>query len=199
MLLRPGNHVIIIDKKNKASFEASILSVVERGFSLVLLSEMRLYPGDEIELEVPQREDALYVLQAKVLKAGENQEYTLQELDGTQRRQRRKSRRIPVNHRAECILLSDNKYDNDFLEGKIMNISRGGALLTVKNPLQMMSELQIIFEISLNKERAVSTGMKGKVVREHVPPLDSAREENVRQWEYSYGVEFEKPFAVLNS
>ena len=82
---------------------------------------------------------------------------------------------------------------NSFKEAKILNISRGGALLMVKTPLELMGELQLFFEIPLNKEREISTGMKGKVVREHLPATGGHDE-----WQYSYGVEFEEPFYALS-
>ncbi len=193
MLLKPGNQVKIINRKMNASGDALILSAGEIEFSLVLLSGLKLSPGDEIELEAPQREDALYVIRACVLgkeSDGSNGSYNLKQLGEEQRWQRRKSERIPVNYCAEYILLSEKV----FKEAKILDISRGGVLLAVKNPIRMMCELQLFFEISLGWENKISTGMKGKVVREHFPAAGGGEE-----WQYSYGVEFEEPFSALSN
>lgn len=188
MLLKPGNQVKIINRKKNASGDALVLNADEMEFSLVLLSDLSLSPGDEIELEAPQREDALYIIRACVLEERIDGSYNLKQLGEVQRWQRRKSERIPVNYRAEYILL----FEKTFKEGKILNISRGGVLLSVKNPIQMMCELQLFFEIPLNLGNKISTGMKGKVVREHFPAAGGGEE-----WQYSYGVEFEEPFSAL--
>jgi c-di-GMP-binding flagellar brake protein YcgR len=193
MILKSGNRVKVIDRKKNVSGDATILSAGEREFSLTMLSNLELNPGDEIELEASKREDALYIIRASVLGTGKDGSYNLKQLGEEQRWQRRKSERIPVNYRAEYILL-DKICVNSFQEARILNISRGGALLEVKTPLQLMSELQLFFEIPLNRGEEVSTGMKGKVVREHLP----AEGADLGEWQYSYGIEFEEPFAALS-
>lgn len=196
MLLKPGNQVKIIDRKKNTSDDAVIITAVtagEKEFSLAIKSVLSLYPGDEITLEAPQREDALYIIRATVLEVLGGGTCILKQLGEEQRWQRRKSGRIPVNYRAEYVLLSEKIDVNSFKEAKILNISRGGALLMVKTPLELMGELQLFFEIPLNKEREISTGMKGKVVREHLPATGGHDE-----WQYSYGVEFEEPFYALS-
>ncbi|MGI6327374.1 MAG: PilZ domain-containing protein [Dethiobacteria bacterium] len=165
----------------------------EKEFSLAIMSVLSLYPGDEITLEAPQREDALYIIRATVLEVLDGGACILKQLGEEQRWQRRKSGRIPVNYRAEYVLLSEKVDVNSFKQAKILNISRGGALLMVKTPLELMGELQLFFEISLNREREISTGMKGKVVREHLLATGDHDE-----WQYSYGVEFEEPFYALS-
>jgi hypothetical protein len=191
MLLTPGNRVKIIDRKKNVSGDADILNAGEREISLVLLSDLGLNPGDEIELETPQREDALYIIRASVLEACKGGTYNLKRLGEKQRWQRRKFERFPVNYRAGYILLFEKVDFDSFKEGMILNISRGGVLLMVKTPLQLMSELQLFFEIPLNRERGISTSMKGKVVREHLPAAGG-------EWQYGYGVEFEEPFYALS-
>ena len=189
MILKSGNRVKVIDRKKNASGDATILSAGEREFSLTMLSNLELNPGDEIELEASKREDALYII-ASVLVP---QRWFQTSSTGRRALERRKSERIPVNYRAEYILL-DKICVNSFQEARILNISRGGALLEVKTPLQLMSELQLFFEIPLNRGEEVSTGMKGKVVREHLP----AEGADLGEWQYSYGIEFEVPFAALS-
>jgi c-di-GMP-binding flagellar brake protein YcgR len=196
MLLKPGNEVKIIDRKKNTSGDAVIMTAVtagEKEFSLAIMSVLSLYPGDEITLEAPQREDALYIIRATVLEVLDGGACILKQLGEEQRWQRRKSGRIPVNYRAEYVLLSEKVDVNSFKQAKILNISRGGALLMVKTPLELMGELQLFFEISLNREREISTGMKGKVVREHLLATGDHDE-----WQYSYGVEFEEPFYALS-
>ncbi len=196
MFLKPGNQVKIIDRKKNISGDALILTAVttgEREFSLTAMSVPGLCPGDVVALEAPQREDALYIIHAAVLAVLDNGTCILRQLGEEQRWQRRKSWRIPVNYRAEYILLSEKIDENSFKEAKILNISRGGALLMVKAPLELMVELQLFFEIHLNREKEISTGMKGRVVRKHSPAANGGDE-----WQYSYGVEFEEPFYALS-
>jgi c-di-GMP-binding flagellar brake protein YcgR len=196
MLLKPGNQVKIIDRNKNTSGDAVVLTADaagEKEFSLAIMSVLSLYSGDEVALEAPQREDALYIIRATVLEVLDNGACILKQLGEEQRWQRRKSGRIPVNYRAEYVLLSEKVDVNSFKQAKILNISRGGALLMVKTPLELMGELQLFFEISLNREREISTGMKGKVVREHLLATGDHDE-----WQYSYGVEFEEPFYALS-
>ena len=196
MLLKPGNQVKIIDRNKNTSGDAVVLTADaagEKEFSLAIMSVLSLYSGDEVALEAPQREDALYIIRATVLEVLDGGACILKQLGEEQRWQRRKSGRIPVNYRAEYVLLSEKIDVNSFKEAKILNISRGGALLMVKTPLELMGELQLFFEISLNREREISTGMKGKVVREHLLATGDHDE-----WQYSYGVEFEEPFYALS-
>ncbi|NLL20390.1 MAG: hypothetical protein GX263_01455, partial [Firmicutes bacterium] len=128
MLLKPGNQVKIIDRKKNTSDDAVIITAVtagEKEFSLAIKSVLSLYPGDEITLEAPQREDALYIIRATVLEVLGGGTCILKQLGEEQRWQRRKSERIPVNYRAEYILL-DKICVNSFQEARILNISRGG-------------------------------------------------------------------------
>ncbi len=197
VFLKPGYQVKIRDLKNRATDEATILELRTPEKLQVSLCRLRLNPGDIIELEIPQRGEALCVFQAEVLEAGASEGHTLQLLGEPRLLQRRKSQRIPVHHRAEYILLSAKKAMQDFHEGLLLNISRDGALLAVKEPLTLCSELFLIFEVNLYTlpgEKVVPTGIGGKVVSEHFPLVGSAGE-----WDYSYGVAFEKPFAALNS
>lgn len=69
-----------------------------------------------------------------------------------------------------------------------------GALLAVKEPLDLEAELLLLFEVSFYTpaaKRVMDTGIQGRVVREH-----SAGAENSNI--YSYGVEFKKPFSALS-
>jgi len=187
MLLKPGKHVKVRHKQSGDTAEASISDVTERELTLLLSPDLTLYPGDEIELELYQWEDALYLCQAVVKKVSENKVMVLLGKAGLRRLQRRKAERIPANVKAEYALLP-KKDPGPFQKGLIQNISRNGVLLSVEEPLEIRSRLYLMFEIPLPRGKAFTTGISGNVVREHRGPA---------QTEHSYGVEFDKPLAFL--
>jgi len=193
MLLNPGDKIRIRDVKDGIIGDASVVRFEENELSAILFSEIELPLSGEAELEIPYEEDALYIYRAKVSAIDEEQQYSVQLIGEPQLLQRRRSQRIPTNHRAEYILSSKNNFGSEFHEGMILNISRTGALLAVKESLPLCDGLFIVFEINaptLPEQKVIPTGIKGKVIREH------SRRKAV-EWYYTYGVEFEKPFSAL--
>ena len=187
MPFQPGRRVTVKQYQSGSSAEAFILDVTEKEFALRLSAGLDLSPGDEIELELYQWEDALYLCQAVVKKVSENKVMVLLGKAGLRRLQRRKAERIPANVKAEYALLP-KKDPGPFQKGLIQNISRNGVLLSVEEPLEIRSRLYLMFEIPLPRGKAFTTGISGNVVREHRGPA---------QTEHSYGVEFDKPLAFL--
>lgn len=196
--LKPGSRLNITDLNSNVAGEAEILDLCPGEHSLLLLTEMTFNPGDTVIIEAPRWEDGLYLFQAAVRRRDEsNGAYELRLMGKPQLLQRRRAERIPANQPMEYVLLSEKKKDQDFHEGLILNISRTGALLAVKEPLRLDCQLFLIFELNVNRdplprEKTIPTGIVGRVVREH--PLKAAA---CPTWERCYGVEFEKPFAAL--
>jgi len=194
--LKAGSRIKIMDIKEKKAVEAAIIHVCDGCFTLRLGEELRLNVGERVKIEAPRREEGLYLLEAAVLERGENNIYCLQPLGEAKLLQRRRAERIPANQPTEFVLLSEKGKDRDFHEGLILDISRTGALLASKEPLNLHSELFLIFELNLQSlpgEKFVPTGIAGKVVREHHP-----REISCLRWRYCYGVEFDRPFAAMS-
>ena len=193
--LKPGLRIKIRDLKTGSVVEATVLSLHdEKNIVQVLLPSfplLKFSPGDRVEFEFPQREDALYIFQTYVLEVS-HKECVLQRLGEPKRMQRRKSLRIPANRKAEYLLRTKKKGKKDFYEGLILDISGHGALLAVKEPLSLGSELFLLFKITLPGNKIVPTGMGGKIVREHI-----SLAKNNGEWGYSYGIEFDKPFSAL--
>lgn len=188
LLIQPGKQVRIRDRKRKGQAEASVQGIDEKKLHLSLLSERYFHPGEVVEVEVPQREDAAYLIQARVLEGHANQQYILLELAEPVRIQRRRAERMPARLSVEYQLLP--KKGRDFYpRGLIVDISTVGALLAVEKPLQVGDELMIIFEVS---RKGFSTGLSARVVRE--ARLPSGYEEKLQ---YSYGVEFKTPLSAL--
>lgn len=154
--------------------------------ALSLSPYLQLFPGDEIELELRRWENAFCVLQGIVIEVNDNKIYILPEQAGLRRPQRRKSERVPVELKAEYLLLPKNEFET-YREGLIQDISRHGALLTVEEPLALNHQIFLVFEVPTGKGRSYATGVSGKVVRTH----RSAVEE-----EHSYGVEFDSPLTL---
>jgi len=191
MFLKPGRRLRVKHSRSGDSAEASILSAAEKEIILQLSPGLNLYPGDEIELELRRWGDALCILQASVLEVSENKVYVLQEQTGLRRPQRRRSDRIPANIWTEYLLLPKKDFDN-YREGLIQNISRHGVLLTVQEPLNLHSRLFLVFEAPSGRGAAYTTGLKGRVVREHRAPGKGDSSYGV----YSYGVEFDRPLTL---
>lgn len=188
MLLKSGKRVKVRHKQSGEYAEVAILNADEQELILLILSDLKLYPGDEIELEFLHCKGAFYILQASVLEVNENKVYVLLEQAGLCRLQRRKAERTPAKLNAEYHLLP-KKDPRPFQEGSIQNISQNGMLLSVKEPLELGSELFLTFEVPGGRGKACTTGIKGKVVREHRGPT---------QKEHNYGVEFERPIAFAD-
>ena len=170
--------------------EAILLEGEKNELILELDSDLALQQGDELDLEIVQEEDALYIMDARVLDTRPGNTYVLKLLGEPSRLQRRRHKRIPTRLQAQYLLHSQN---TQYRQGLILDISRGGALLFVEQPLQMLSELVLSFEFFTGEEGdALTTEMSGKVIREHRCPPDSTYRSA-----YNYGVEFDKPFTLL--
>jgi|GEM_PF-2810050 len=167
-------------------------------------------PGEHLVVEFARWEDGLYVVQARVEEIRENAaQYSnetpagpLAEGQGTSCRleikvtgsglvQRRRAERMTVNIPAEYTPLQEQPLDREMPKGLILNISHTGALLSVDHPLEVGSELLLMFEVSLNRDK-VPIGTTGQVVREH----EKGSRPGVS---YCYGVQFQKPQGILAS
>ena len=167
-------------------------------------------PGEQLVLEFTRWEDGLYVLQARVEEIREN----LAEIQGDTPLddpakvqggscrleiqvtgsglvQRRRAERMTVNIPAEYTSLQEKPQEQEMPKGLILNLSHTGALLSVDQPLELGSELLLMFEVSLNREK-VPIGTTGQVVREH----EKGSRPGVS---YCYGVQFQKPQRLLAS
>ena len=206
-ILTPGCRVKIRNPKNKTAEKATILELHAPDMDILKVSacEPGSNHGDRIELDVPKKEKALCIFQAEVLEGGAGKGSILHLLGKPKILQRRKSRRKPVHHRAEYILLMVKRPKEDFHPSLLLNISRDGALLATREPLNLCTALFLIFEVNLHVlfgGKVLPTGIGGKVVREHsshsslkvdVPGGDAGAGE----WEHSYGIAFDKPFVAL--
>jgi len=186
MLLKHGKRVKLRHNESGITAEVTIVHADEKELSLHLSSGLKLSPGDEIELDVPGWESALYVFRASVIQVSGDKIYAL--LKGHHRLQRRQSQRIATRLEAQYLQLP--KVDQEsFHSGLIQDISCGGALLSVEDPLQLHSRVFIVFEIALGRGNAFSTGISSKVVREHPSPGKS---------KHSYGIAFDRPLALAS-
>ncbi len=188
--LKPGQRVKVRHIKQGITGAAVLVKAEKNELILELESGLALQWGDELELEVVQEQDALYVIDARVQETGPGNTYTLKAPGEPYRLQRRRYKRIPTRLQAQYFL---HRQEKEYRQGMILDISRGGALLFVEQPLDLLSELMLFFEFFSGEEGvALTTEMKGKVIREHVSPPGSAYSSA-----YSYGVEFDKPFTLL--
>lgn len=197
VFFKPGYQMKIRVLKSNATDEVTLVGFHTPEIIKVSLCRLKLKPGDQIELEVPRWGEALCIFRAKVLEVDANENPTLKLLGAPRLLQRRKSRRIPVCQEAEYILLTEGEAGHIFHYGLLLNISRDGALLAVKEPLTLGREIFLIFEVNLcvlPEEKAIPTGMGGRVVRKHLPAAKYAEE-----WSHGYGLSFSKPFVALNS
>ena len=190
MLIRPGRQVILKVQDRGSAGRASVLDVGKGTFSLSLKNGITLKRGDVIELGIPQQGDALYLLKACVVESGIRGSCILKEVGEPFRWQRRHSQRIPASLKSEYILLPQRVQDWVFRQGLILDISRGGALISMEEELKLSSELFFIFEVYLRRGEPFPTGVRGQVVRMHCRAgVDG----------YCYGMKFNKPFALLTA
>ncbi len=191
MLFKPGRYVKVRHRQSGAAAQASILKAIESELSLLLLADIKLYPGDEVELEIYRHEEALYFCQASVIEAAGNRVNVLQEEPGLCRPQRRRSERIPANLKIEFSLLSNNSAASCH-EGLLRDVSRHGALIYVKEPLALGQKILLTLEFDLNRgEKAVATSVQARTIRQHSSSIEADL-----HFQYSYGLEFEKPLGV---
>lgn len=178
MIVKSQQHVKVRHNQSGNTAEASVLEAGDKEFSLFLLSALDIFPGDEIELEFVRCSNVSYIIQGDVLETDGNKVHVLQDKPAVCRKQRRRSPRIIANARVEFVLLPD-KDPATFQEGLIQDISREGILLSAQKPLELGSELYLMFEVTPDSEKTFTAGINGKVVR---------KEDN-----NCYGIEFEKP------
>ena len=167
-------------------------------------------PGEHLVVEFTRWEDGLYVMQARVEEIRESAADTTNEtptdapaeargascrleiqVTGSGLVQRRRAERMTVNIPAEYTPLQEKPQEQEMPKGLILNLSHTGALLSVDQPLEVGSELLLMFEVSLNREK-VPIGTTGQVVREH----EKGSRPGVS---YCYGVQFKKPQRLLAS
>jgi len=167
-------------------------------------------PGEQLTLECTRWEDGLYVIQARVEEIRERPAELSHETPmgppaesleascrleiqviGSGLVQRRRAERMTVNIPAEFTSLQEKPLDQEMPKGLILNISHTGALLSLEKPLEVGSELLLMFEVSLNSEK-VPIGTTGQVVRAH----EKGSRPGVS---YCYGVQFKKPERLLAS
>ena len=143
-------------------------------------------PGDLLKLYAAQHQDALYIVSVRVqddVKPGNI--FDLKIRGELYPLQRRHSQRIPTRLEALYVL---QEQQAGYRKGLIMDISAGGALLSVGEPLDLFSKIMLVFDIFTGKDNALTTEMSGKVIREH----GSSRKDA-----HSYGVEFDRPLSLL--
>jgi len=190
MILMPGQLIRIKQVKTEEQYEAIVIkgNADDSHFLVSGVSSFAFSPGDEIYIELPRREDALYIFKARVCRTvlvNSSCHLWCDVLEPT-RVQRRKEERMPVNIQVECTLLPDEGLEEVMLEGLILNISSGGVFLNVKKRLPLDLELLLMFEVAVLKGN-VPIGVTGTVVREYCKPSSNYP---VLEHPYAYGVKF---------
>ncbi len=185
LLLKPGQRVNLRHKEKDTYLSGTILAVEGQRLTLSLEGSLSLERGDWLKLDVVQQQDALYIIDGRVLDVDPEQNLTLEFMGEPHRLQRRQSQRIPARLQAQYLILED---ELEYRPGMVMDISRGGALLSVQEPLSLLSDLLLFFDIFTGKGDLLTTGVSGRVVREHVSSKERV---------YSYGIEFDKPLNLL--
>ena len=181
--LKAGQRVNVWHIERGIPLEATLLEAGENEWAVTLEGRVAVRPGDELKLEYARPGDALYVFEACLLEVGAGQVCTLEMLGVPCRLQRRESRRLPVILTTQYIM---KKNKRELLQGLIRDISRDGVLLCVESGLDPGSDLFLIFEVPSGRGSLLTTGISGKVVREHQNEEDC-----------NYGVAFHKPFALM--
>lgn len=183
--LKPGQRMNVQDRKSACCVPATLTEIDEKKLTLYLHKAINLELGDEMELEVPQTEDAVYVLPGSFLEALTEDICRIEVQGEPSRRQRRRATRVPVNIKASYTVLSEKDHEERCSQGEILNISREGALISVNKPLKVNSELMLTFEVRRGTIKAFTTSIISEVVRAH---------ENLTSGNHLYGVEFHRSF-----
>ena len=216
MDLKPHQHVRLQKSQALEKYDAVVLQAGQDRCTVSLYEAPPgvFSPGEHLEMEFARWEDGLYVVQARVEQIQEvpaespsenAAEVSLEtpeearsvtcrleiQITGSGLVQRRRSERMTVNIPAEYTPLQEKPLDQEMPKGLILNISHTGALLSVEHPLEVGSELLLMFEVSLNRDK-VPIGTTGQVVREH----EKGSRPGVS---YCYGVQFQKPQGILAS
>jgi len=179
--LKPGQPLQV--KKVSTCMTCTLMVAGEKELTLSMAGDMDLLTGDELELEIPQVKEAPYLLRGRVKELGPGGTFTLELVGELIYRERRKHQRIPTNLQAEYYLPKEEPGEPEHLQGKILDISSGGAFLSTRKPLELGSKLMLLLRIPLGRDEESITGIGGRVVRRHKGqvPLD-----------YGYGVEFSR-------
>ena len=174
-------------RKGNICVTGTLMEIGGGELTLSLEGYMALMPGDEIELEVPQDKEAPYLLRGRLEEVGPGGACTLEVIGEAFLSERRQFYRIPTNFQVEYFLLTEEPGEPEHLQGKILDISSGGAFLSTGEPLELDCQLMLLLEISPGWKEEFTTGIGGKVVREHKgqPPFA-----------YGYGVEFNRRLAL---
>jgi len=107
LYLKPSQQLKVRHIKQGITATAILLESKENELLLELKSDLALQWGDELELEFVKDQDALYRINARVLKAGPERTCTLKVLGEPYRLQRRRSKRIPTRLQAQYLTQSE--------------------------------------------------------------------------------------------
>ncbi len=185
LLLKPGQRVNLRHKEKEIYLSGTIKAVEGQRLTLSLEGSPSLESGEWLKLDMVQQQDALYIIDARVLNLDPEKNVILEFMGEPHRLQRRQSQRIPARLQAQYLILEE---ELEYRPGMVMDISRGGALLSVQEPLNLLSDLLLFFDIFTGKGDLLTTGVSGRVIREHVSSKEKV---------YSYGIEFDKPLNLL--
>ena len=188
--LMPGQQMNLKHNENRSCVPGMLTGIDDKKLTLLLSETIKLQPGDELELEIPQAEDALYILPCSYLETVTSRTCIIKTLGEANRRQRRSSTRIPTNLKAKYTVLSGSSLKKGSSEGEILNISSEGALVSVNKPLKINSDIMLTFEIRMGLAKAFTTSIVSKVVRSH---------DNRTPGKILYGVAFKRSFNLINN
>ena len=183
--LKPGQPLQL--RKGNICVTGTLVEIGETELTLSLEGDMDRMTADELELEIPQEKEAPCLLRGRVKRLCPGNICTLELIGESSLKERRQFQRIPTNFKAQYLLIPEREGKREHLEGEILDLSSGGALLTTEDPLAVDSELLLTFQIPLGKEEGFTTGLGGRVVREHSKLTSLA---------YGYGVEFNRRLAI---
>lgn len=195
MLLTPGQKVAIMSVKCGKKCSGLVKEKHVDGVIIALdYSDFPFELGEKIEVEVPQKENALYVFKAVIgnITLGKQLFCNLYNLSKIRCIQRRSAERINVNITAEHLVLKGKEMEKNFNKGLILNLSKTGILLAVKEPIEVGSEIFISFDMPLGQNKKMPVGVVGKAVREHGEHIVNVPKE----MKYCYGLRFSKSPAL---
>jgi len=188
--LMPGQQMNLKHTESRSCVPGMLTGIDDKKLTLLVSEAIKLQPGDELELEIPQAEDALYVLPCSYLESVTSRTCVIKPRGEANRRQRRSSNRIPTKLKAKYILLSGSSLKKGSAEGEILNISREGALVSVDKPLKINSDIMLTFEIRMGMVKAFTTSIVSKVVR---------NQDSRTPGKILYGVAFKRNFSFINN
>ena len=187
MPIKPGQQLKLRHRERDTLLSGTLTGVGEKELTLALEDAFSLTPGDEMELELDQEQDAPYIFKARVKECGPGNICTLELLGEASPMERRRYPRLPTNFRVRYYIRPEQAGERQCLQGEIRDISSGGALLTTQEPLTLERELMLVLDLPMGRKEAFTTGIGGRVVRE---------EHKGNSEQYSYGVEFSRHLAL---